>query len=205
MCFMPIKTSRTARGSFFIMPVKNAKTVKSHIKKPNNLDNDTKICKNNLDNETILVDQCWKTLPDHFPDCAIDDYIVMPDHFHGIIELKNDTSDLGAIRVGNMHLCAVAFLTCVAFRSFSVEGAKQVAKVHACSVHPNACSLQYRQHQRIPVIIGAFKSASSRLIRQSGYPEFKWHKSYYDRILRRNELPRIRQYIRNNPNNYNLK
>ena len=39
----------------------------------------------------IIAAHCWKTLPDHFPDCAIDEYIVMPDHFHGIIKLKNDT------------------------------------------------------------------------------------------------------------------
>ena len=114
----------------------------------------------------IIADHCWKTLPEHFPDCAIDAYIVMPDHFHGIIELKNDVN-MGN-NVGNRH----------------------------------ACSLQsFRQYQRIPVVIGAFKSASSRLIRQSGYLEFKWQKSYYDRILRRNELPRTRDYIRNNPKN----
>jgi len=104
-----------------------------------------------------------KNIPGHFPDCAIDEFFVMPDHFHGIIELKKTA------RAGNRHACSL----------------------HSC-----------RPYQRIPVIIGAFKSASARLIHQSGYPEFKWQKSYYDRILRFKELSCIRNYIRNNPSVY---
>jgi REP element-mobilizing transposase RayT len=52
----------------------------------------------------------------------------------------------------------------------------------------------------IPIIIGSYKSASSKRIHQAGYPEFKWHKSYYDRIIRdEDEFRRIRKYIAENP------
>ena len=116
-----------------------------------------------LNHYGMIAGRCWRNIPGHFPDCAIDEFVVMPDHFHGIIELKKTA------RVGNRHACSL----------------------HSC-----------RPYQRIPVIIGAFKSASARLIHQSGYPEFKWQKSYYDRILRFKELSCIRNYIRNNPSVY---
>jgi REP element-mobilizing transposase RayT len=56
-------------------------------------------------------------------------------------------------------------------------------------------------------IIRGFKSAGTRKINIArGTPGAPvWQRNYWDRILRRRELPGIREYIRNNPNNYNLK
>jgi REP element-mobilizing transposase RayT len=34
-----------------------------------------------------MVETCWKNLPDHFPHVRLDAYQIMPDHFHGVIEL----------------------------------------------------------------------------------------------------------------------
>ncbi len=60
------------------------------------------------------------------------------------------------------------------------------------------CSVR-RQHQTLPIIIGEYKSASFKLIHQLGYHDFKWHKSFNDRIIRGNELDCKRNYIKNNP------
>ena len=32
-----------------------------------------------------MVDQFWRAIPDHFPDADIDDFVVMPNHVHGIV------------------------------------------------------------------------------------------------------------------------
>ena len=49
-------------------------------------------------------------------------------------------------------------------------------------------------------IIGAFKTMSSKHIRLKGLKEFKWQRSFYDRIIRNeNELFFIRRYIEQNP------
>ncbi len=38
-----------------------------------------------------LVDECWKSIPSHFPLASLDAYIVMPNHVHGIITItEND-------------------------------------------------------------------------------------------------------------------
>ncbi len=33
---------------------------------------------------------CWCAIPDHFPHAALDEWIVMPDHVHGIIVIRRD-------------------------------------------------------------------------------------------------------------------
>jgi len=44
--------------------------------------------------------------------------------------------------------------------------------------------------------MSAFKSKSSTLIRKAGYKNYKWHRSYYERILRAGELNIKREYIK---------
>ena len=35
-----------------------------------------------------IVDNAWIELPKHYTNCELDEYIIMPDHFHGIIKLN---------------------------------------------------------------------------------------------------------------------
>ncbi len=35
--------------------------------------------------------ECWRAIPDHFPHAALDEWIVMPDHVHGILRIDGDT------------------------------------------------------------------------------------------------------------------
>ena len=49
-------------------------------------------------------------------------------------------------------------------------------------------------------IIGAFKTMSSKELHLKGLKEFKWQRSFYDRIIRdERELYQIRKYIEQNP------
>ena len=67
-------------------------------------------------------------------------------------------------------------------------------------VDRHACPLQcQRQHQKLPVIIGSFKSAVTKQINENNL-SFTWQKSYYDHIIRNEKsLQKIREYIVNNP------
>ena len=38
-----------------------------------------------LNEKGRVVDKCWKGIPEHFSNVALDEYIIMPDHFHCII------------------------------------------------------------------------------------------------------------------------
>ncbi len=37
-----------------------------------------------------IVNQCWFDLPNHYGNCKLDEFVIMPDHIHGIIIIDND-------------------------------------------------------------------------------------------------------------------
>jgi REP element-mobilizing transposase RayT len=41
-----------------------------------------------LNDAGIVAHQCWLDIPKHFPHAQIHAFVIMPDHIHGIIELK---------------------------------------------------------------------------------------------------------------------
>lgn len=47
----------------------------------------------------MIVAQCWSELSDHYPQLYLDEWVIMPDHFHGIVWIEIDTT--GATTLGN--------------------------------------------------------------------------------------------------------
>jgi REP element-mobilizing transposase RayT len=41
-----------------------------------------------------IVMNCWLDLPRHYLNCKLDEFIIMPNHFHGIIFIENNEKDL---------------------------------------------------------------------------------------------------------------
>ncbi len=74
------------------------------------------------------------------------------------------------------------------------SGDEPVGNRHACSLQ------EERQYQKLPVVIGSYKSSVTRELNQMHDKfHFKWQKSYYDRIIRNDKsLDRIRHYIHYN-------
>ena len=59
---------------------------------------------------------------------------------------------------------------------------------------------QEQKIKSLSEIIGAFKTMSSKELHKNGLAEFKWQRSFYDRVIRNEkELFFIRQYIEQNP------
>ena len=63
-----------------------------------------------------VADECWRKIPDHFPQAVAGEFVVMPDHVHGIIRMAVGAKNLspaegaydyspvpGAINVGRPH------------------------------------------------------------------------------------------------------
>ncbi len=40
--------------------------------------------------------QCWLDIPMHFPNVKLDEYIIMPNHIHGVIVICDSTGVVGA-------------------------------------------------------------------------------------------------------------
>ena len=43
-----------------------------------------------------VVEDCWSKLPDHYENVALDAFILMPNHIHGVIIIGDGTADVGA-------------------------------------------------------------------------------------------------------------
>ena len=54
-----------------------------------------------LNDAGIIADSCWLEIPKHFPNAVLHEYIIMPNHVHGIIELTDSTMDVQTVGVGN--------------------------------------------------------------------------------------------------------
>ena len=46
-----------------------------------------------LNKTGIVANKCWLDIPLHYPNVVLHDFIIMPDHVHGIIELANNDPD----------------------------------------------------------------------------------------------------------------
>ncbi len=132
-----------------------------------------------VDGEMILneigniVQKCWFQIPQHYQNVSLDEFIVMPNHIHGIIIINKTSS----INVGTIHELSL--------RNKSIFNWKQ------------------RRKMLLPKIIGFFKMNSSKTIHQLGINSFQYQRSFYDHIIRNEQsLNEIRKYIQGNPINW---
>ncbi len=42
-----------------------------------------------------ITQKCWREIPDHFPHVRIDEFVVMPNHVHGIVWIENENVTVG--------------------------------------------------------------------------------------------------------------
>ena len=132
----------------------------------------------------IVKNELFK-LPEYHKRIVLDEWVVMPNHIHLIIILRdydfdNGISDIGANDVGQNH-------------DFDL---------HACT--PEQYRL-YRRKMLIPKIMGKFQMITSKqfnIIRNT--PGRKnWQNDYYDVIIKtENDYLEVKQYIIDNPKSW---
>ncbi|MCX5699193.1 MAG: transposase [Candidatus Omnitrophica bacterium] len=103
----------------------------------------------------------WADIPKYYPGVGMDEWVVMPNHIHGIIVI-------------------------------SPVGTEQ------CSVPTQRVSLSQ--------IIKSFKGVMIKRIRSEfGDIRFAWQRSFYDHVIHNEtSLNRIREYIKNNPKQWDM-
>ncbi len=120
----------------------------------------------------------WIKVPERFPGIALDHYIIMPNHIHGIVVIYRKTNIANVPERFRMHMQALAAERHPAFKDTY-------------------------QPPTLGAIIRAYKAATARLIRVSGVIDFAWHGRYHEKVLRDDvALDTMRNYIQNNPANW---
>jgi putative transposase len=125
----------------------------------------------------MAVESVWFSLPEIFADIELDEFVVMPNHIHCIVCIRNH----GSYR---LHP-----------GTWKIDGICRDGRPPI----PTNTNMKY---ETLSNIIGAFKtSAATRVNKLRGVMGVSvWQKSFYDRIIRNNfEMERIQEYIRNNP------
>ena len=161
-----------------------------------------------------MVTHDWVELPERFPTVKIDEFVVMPNHLHGIIILTghNDetrTNNVGAPLVGAQLPDVAQPRAGIGERTNNVVGAPLVGARLPDVAQPRA-GIDERTNNVVGAplvgaqlpddampgttlgdVIGAFKSITTdhyiNGVKQNGWPSFPgklWQRNYYERIIR---------------------
>ena len=119
-----------------------------------------------------VVEKQWLWLKENFIYVDLDEFVIMPNHIHGILIINNVVGTTLGL-------------------SQAIEPDNRTSR---------GLSLHDRKFNLLSKTINAFKTTSSKKIHQSGI-NFIWQRSFYDHIIdfEKNELENIREYIKNNP------
>ncbi|RXQ88835.1 transposase [Ancylomarina salipaludis] len=130
----------------------------------------------------------WNKIPQHFPHIELGEFIIMPNHIHGIIDIVHPHHS----QVRSSH---------------DLPHPEEKEKKHGAS-QQNNIAMQTNQFGKtiagsLSAIIGQFKSSLTRWSRKNGHEDFAWQGRFHDHIIR-NEgaFQRISDYIKNNPANW---
>jgi REP element-mobilizing transposase RayT len=124
----------------------------------------------------LIARQCWLEIPAHYPHVRLDEFVIMPNHIHGIIIIDNE--------------------------NVWAENFQPVRAQNSEPVHNKYQSIIPRS---LGCIIRGFKIGVTKWCRQNGHPDFQWKKNYHDHIIRSTRsLDNIREYIQNNPLKWHL-
>lgn len=160
-----------------------------------------------------IAEQSWIEIPSHFPFVELDEFVVMPNHIHGIIIINKK----GFIRKINDEIdLAKSQTTDWNYNDFlDLESDPIDCRDKACLVSTADNSNQNDQNKsegqkrfrnpgknNLSSIIGSYKSAVSNKAHLIDML-FDWQNLFDDRLIRDEKgLNKVRGYIRNNPKNW---
>ncbi|HNS42426.1 MAG TPA: transposase [Taishania sp.] len=136
-----------------------------------------------------LAEKYWLEIPDHFPFIELGNFVIMPNHTHGILILDSDSdtgSDTGSNCRDAINRVSTIGTTADNTTTGGVTGNKNPML-----------------HQNISRIIRWYKGRCSFEMRKI-HADFAWQSRFHDHIIRDTpSFKRIQTYIDNNPMNWN--
>lgn len=135
-----------------------------------------------------FAQQCWYEIPLHFPFAILDEFVVMPNHIHGIIIInKSDPISHPAVQTQNLA---------------SPHIPKETQDFVSLTNDHKPKNQFGPQSKNLASIIRGFKIGVTKSARLTN-PNFAWQTRYHDHIIRdQKAYQNISNYIRNNPSNW---
>lgn len=143
--------------------------------------------------------KCWKDIPNHFPFVKLDEFVIMPNHVHGIIGIDKPDDNLDK---NNVETRPATSNVETGHTKANVETLHNVKTRHALPLpHPR---FRNQGNNTISAMVGSFKSAVTKYANKNDI-QFKWQTRFHDRVIRgENELFNIQRYIIENPLKWKL-
>ncbi len=136
-----------------------------------------------LSNTGTIADILWYEIKNHAKNIELDEFVVMPNHIHGILILRGNDRDNGDN--GN-----------------NVETRHALSLQHGNDLSPGQKRFQNQGKNTISSIVGSYKSAVSKHCNRLGI-DFTWQPRFHDHIIRDDKsYLQIQDYIHNNPQNW---
>ena len=168
-----------------------------------------------------MVHSVWQEMPRFYPGVETDQFVVMPNHIHGIIVLTPAINPVGAGPCACPCPCACPS-PCACPDSGQPQGVAPTCDGQlrggeqpqgAGQARRPAPTLGIGQPQGVaralslPEVVHRFKTLTTKRyadgVKRLGWPPFPknlWQRNYYEHIIRdEDDLTRIREYIVNNP------
>jgi len=122
-----------------------------------------------------VVYKCWKEIPQHFPFVRLGEFVVMPNHVHGILEIC-ENKNLGV--------------------GVETQNIASLQTPYKNKFGP--------QSKNLSSIVRGFKIGVTKYTNQNNI-DFQWLSRFHDHIIRNEQsLYNIRKYTINNPANWRL-
>ena len=142
----------------------------------------------------IIVEKFWLEIPNRFENVKLLEYVIMPNHIHGIIHITKN------FPVGAIHESPLQQIHELPLQLIHESSPQQI---HELTIQQQ--KIKQRRNMILPKIIGRFKMQSAKhinLLRKTpGVPV--WQRNYFEHIIRNEKSYfKIAEYILNNPLNW---
>lgn len=150
----------------------------------------------NLTDTGKIANRFWFEIPNHFPFVQLGEFVVMPNHVHGII-IINKTDNNDSVNCG-IDGCACVDPT-VETQNFA---SLPPPPIPPSNQPQNRGNIFGPQSQNLASIIRGYKIGVTKFARNNNIP-FSWQSRFHDHIIRNHEsFVRISDYIIHNPENW---
>ena len=151
-----------------------------------------------------IVSEKWFDIPNHHDHVKLGEFIIMPNHIHGIIWIVTNNTVGAHLGVSEEKFLGVS-------EEVSSKMIEEMDRV--CQGKPrrkpqrkeleNERKFGKPQSGSLSMIINQFKGSVKRWCNKNDHSWFRWQRNYYEHIIRNDEdLFRITEYIKKNPINW---
>jgi len=173
-----------------------------------------------LNDAGAIANDCWLNIPNHFPNAILHEYVIMPNHVHGIIELVGanhhspETNHHSPETVGANNHSPVSKLHSPVSKLHAPKNKKNNNSVIGDNRAKNVSVIGDNRAKNVsPLrspsktvgsVVRGFKIGVTKWMRQNTDTFYIWQRNYWEHIIRDDKShENISQYIINNPTKWN--